>query len=798
MTASTAGSIVRSMRARLGGTTRKLAALAVLAALAALVGCHDDRAMAVPDWTLITADGRSHDITLPTRVERFVGARGRSFELRTTVAVPTELRAGAITLAIPRLPALATLEVNGQRVESTTTELLVGYRSPGNLRWRIPGSLVEGGEVRLRLVVEDTWFQSTWLGATPRISAHRDGDRWYRFVTAFNTATAAIALGMAMLLGGVYLVVYLDDRSRTAYGYFAAQALLAAFYPLFALGASQLLLGMHDLRIVGTAGAAAVVSVGYTRSHLGLSRPHWIWFVLAFMNACGLVFNGPFITRWTVIVVVVSIIAGAIYQIALLTMLLVRGQRHGDAATLLVSWLSLGLCASIDQAYWFGFGGWLEGLHGASLGIGLFVVLQAVVLSRGHGRTMTRTDALNRALLDRVALLEQRDSENERLAEELRRQVGARSRQLSHALARLSRPVATDIELAPGTDINSRYRVLRQLGTGAMAIVYEVERIDDRRRFALKALRSVTDARLLARFAREAHIAAEVSHENVVAIHDIDFAQAGFMYILMDLVDGGSLKDHAARYGDLPWALEVLRQITDGLGAIHARGVVHRDLKPANILLAAGAEVRVRISDFGVSGMLGETGDAPIVATLATHTSVDVTGTSQPGPEPPAQPPGWADEDPTRSILANLAPRDTLRDAPSSARSGGAVARDGLDTPQLTVAGNVVGTPAYMAPELVDGRGEGVTRDVFALGIIAFELIAGVRPYAGSPFVLRARGQAIPAPTPLAAARPDVPRELAALVDAAIGLDPEARPSLAAIREQLALGEAAPSGERRA
>ncbi len=575
----------------------------MFAALVLVAGCQDPSAVAVPEWTLITADGHAQVVSLPTRVDELVGERGRFFELRATLEPPTEWVGSAVTLAIAKLPARVSLQINGEHVEPSVSELLSGYRSPGDHHWRIPGALFESGEIRLRLVVEDSWFQSTRLGSTPRLSTHRDGDRWYRFVTAFNTFTAAVAFSTAILLGILYLIVFVDDRSRRAYGLVAAMALLASAYPFFMLGASQWMLGVHDLRTVWFVGAAALVSVAYTRAHLELSRPHWVWFAFGAIEVGAGILSGPFSARWTILIVVVGTSITAIYQVGLLATHLLRGRCDGDAVMMLVSWIILAVCSGTDMLYWGGLGGGLEGLHGASLGIGVFVVLQAAVLSRGHGRTMTRTDALNRALLERLDLLEKRDGENRRLTEELTRQVGARSRQLSHALARLSRAPSAEEELSLGVEVDSRYRVVRQLGTGAMAVVYEVERLDDRRRFALKALKSMSDPQLLARFAREAHIAAEVSHENVVAIHDIDFAEAGFMYIIMDLVDGGSLKDHATRYGELSWALEVLRQIVDGLQAIHVRGVVHRDLKPANILLDAGTAVRVRISDFGVSGM---------------------------------------------------------------------------------------------------------------------------------------------------------------------------------------------------
>src|SRR5262249_37004924 len=102
--------------------------------------------------------------------------------------------------------------------------------------------------------------------------------------------------------------------------------------------------------------------------------------------------------------------------------------------------------------------------------------------------------------------------------------------------------------------------------------------------------------------AREAQMASTVAHPNVVGIIDVDVASSGFLYLVMELVDGEPLHHYRERFGDPGWAVPVLRQIASGLAALHAAGVVHRDLKPGNVLVS-GAEVRpqVKISDFGIA-----------------------------------------------------------------------------------------------------------------------------------------------------------------------------------------------------
>jgi serine/threonine-protein kinase len=752
----------------------------VCIALALAAGCGGEPSIRVAHWTLRTADGASHALSLPTRVDGLLERRGDAFYLDTELALPPALRDRPLTLAIPRLPSLVELEVDGEAIEPATTELLRLYRSPGHHRWRIPAALTRAGALTLRLTVRDTWFQSSWLGSTPRLGADRDGDAWYRFVTAFNTATAAGALTAALVLGLVYLVVFLGDRSRAQYGWFAALALAAASYPLFMLGASQLVFGRFDIRVLVVVGIAALLSVGYTHTHFGLTRPSRVWLALGAASALAMIVaGGPFTARWgTVIAAVGSLAAVIVYQLVVCARMLFRGAPGAQSLTLMLSWIAMGAFSGLDLFYWLGWGGWLEGLHGGSLGVACFALLQSIALSREHDRAITQADTLNGELAARVRLLELRDRENQRLADELKRQVSSRSRQLSHALARLGESLALANELAPGTDIDARFRVVRTLGAGAMATVYEVARIDDGERLALKVLRSVGDARILARFAREAHIAAEVTHPNVVAIHDIDFAATGFMYVVMDLVDGSSLKDCADRYGDVRWALSVLAQAVEGLAAIHAKGVVHRDLKPGNILVTPGDEPRVKISDFGVSGITEISGEHAAGNGRAIALE-SLSAAATPTRELPLRPAARARD-------ASGDPRRGPRITAPPALEPVMVSSLSLDTPNITHAGHVLGTPAYMAPELQGDRGDDTARDIFALGVIAFELIAKRRPYQGIPFLQRARGEPVAAAASLASLCPSLPAPIAAVFDAAVRLDPRERPSLDDVRRALA------------
>ena len=141
-----------------------------------------------------------------------------------------------------------------------------------------------------------------------------------------------------------------------------------------------------------------------------------------------------------------------------------------------------------------------------------------------------------------------------------------------------------------------------------MGAVYEVERTTDGRRFALKTVIHAHGS-ALARLAREAEIATKVTHPNLVGIVDIDVAPSGVMFIVMELVHGRPLSAEAQRFGEVPWAKEVLRQVASGLRALHEAGIVHRDLKPANVLLevAAAGPPRAKIADFGIARAEGST-----------------------------------------------------------------------------------------------------------------------------------------------------------------------------------------------
>jgi len=150
----------------------------------------------------------------------------------------------------------------------------------------------------------------------------------------------------------------------------------------------------------------------------------------------------------------------------------------------------------------------------------------------------------------------------------------------------------------------SHYRITEKLGQGGMGEVYRAEDTVLGRQVAIKVLPDVFAGHpeRLARFEREARLLASLDHPNIAAIHGLEEA-GGKRFLVLELVEGQTLAERLHR-GSLPVeeALEVCRQITDGLEAAHEKAIIHRDLKPANVKVTP--EGKVKILDFGLARAL--------------------------------------------------------------------------------------------------------------------------------------------------------------------------------------------------
>jgi serine/threonine protein kinase len=166
------------------------------------------------------------------------------------------------------------------------------------------------------------------------------------------------------------------------------------------------------------------------------------------------------------------------------------------------------------------------------------------------------------------------------------------------ALAPSPLPGPTDESLFPGT----RYRILRELGRGAMGVVYEAHHVDLGRVVALKVLprESCESPELETRFRREARASARLRHPNVVHLHDFGISSDGRPYYAMELLEGETLERYLERERGMDWreAARVGIETCNALEAAHAAGLVHRDIKPGNLFLTK--EGKVKLLDFGI------------------------------------------------------------------------------------------------------------------------------------------------------------------------------------------------------
>ena len=263
----------------------------------------------------------------------------------------------------------------------------------------------------------------------------------------------------------------------------------------------------------------------------------------------------------------------------------------------------------------------------------------------------------------------------------------------------------------------SHYRIVEKLGEGGMGVVYLAEDTLLGRRVAIKTLhadRNSQDSHFRIRFLREARAVSALSHPHIATIHDYGETEGGQPYIVMELVKGETLGDLMQKDAlTIPRAIEIISQVAEALAEAHAHGIIHRDIKPSNV--AINERGNVKVLDFG----------------LAKQIEVS-------------------------PINPYSAERQTL-----------------LNT--QTKEGVIVGTPMYLSPEQAMGVEVDARSDLFSLGSLLYECIAGKPPFsAASPVEICAQIMRDD-PAPPSQLNPDVPKDLDRITLKALAKKPEER-----------------------
>lgn len=262
-----------------------------------------------------------------------------------------------------------------------------------------------------------------------------------------------------------------------------------------------------------------------------------------------------------------------------------------------------------------------------------------------------------------------------------------------------------------GEMLDGRYQVVRRLGEGGMAYVYEARDTASSDTVAIKVLtpKLSRDRNSVERLRREAGLAMRLDHPNVCRISRLGETEDGLIYLVMPYLAGDMLSDREVRVGPMPpdEGLEILVQVCAGLHHAHQFNIVHRDLKPENIMLVKGPDGRDKavVMDFG----------------LAKERRAD----------------------------------------PSVAK--------------LTATGIILGTPEFMSPEQIRGKPLDGRSDVYAVGVLAYEMFTGKLPFLGdSPqemMIARLRGR----PIPIWKVRPQFPPALAQVLMRCLETNPTDR-----------------------
>ena len=270
-----------------------------------------------------------------------------------------------------------------------------------------------------------------------------------------------------------------------------------------------------------------------------------------------------------------------------------------------------------------------------------------------------------------------------------------------------------------GQVLDGKYKLETRLGIGGMGTVYRARHVLIDRPVAVKVLnqRLIGDDAARTRFHREAKAAGRIQHLNAVAVTDFGQTSDGHVYIVMELLEGRTLREILAKEAPLETAraVSMMLQASAAVAAAHEAGVIHRDLKPANILVTQSNDAPsvVKVLDFGIAKLAADT----------------------------------LDEDEQHT---------------------------------LTQVGAMIGTPRYMSPEQCNGYELTPSSDVYSLGVILYEMLTGMAPFTGSTPLAIAVKHASEYPRQPREIVASIPEELENVVLHALEKKPEDRPANAA------------------